>query len=123
GVDAAGHPPGGLVPPAGSSNRHRRQVTLMKRSPGRFGASLGKSTGWIVRSRLLRAGMREIADVSYDRIDDAGLHFNVDGEKRLLEVDSVVVCAGQESERTLYDELLALGVRPAVVGGAHTALE
>ena len=61
--------------------------------------------------------------VEYERIDDAGLHITVDGEPRLLEVDSIVVCAGQESRRDLADALTALGVRSHLIGGADVAGE
>jgi 2,4-dienoyl-CoA reductase (NADPH2) len=64
-----------------------------------------------------------IPGVDYQRIDDDGLHVTVDGEPRLLEVDTVVVCAGQESERGLYDDLLAAGRTAHLVGGADVAAE
>ena len=65
----------------------------------------------------------EIAGAHYDRVDDTGLHYTVDGEQHVLDVDTVIVCAGQESERGLYEDLRALGVEPVLIGGAHTAAE
>ena len=100
-----------------------RQVTLLQRSPQRPGERLGLSTGWIHRSRLKRRGVRMISGCSYDRIDDAGLHIRVDGKPSVLEADTVVICAGQEVNRTLADELAALGVAVDVIGGAHVATE
>jgi 2,4-dienoyl-CoA reductase (NADPH2) len=64
-----------------------------------------------------------IPGVTYERVDDTGLHVTVDGEPCVLEVDTVVVCAGQESERGLYDDLLAAGRTPHLVGGADVAAE
>ena len=88
-----------------------------------MGRSLGKSTGWILRARLANAGVPEISGVTYERIDDQGLHISVDGESSVLDVDSVVICAGQESERSLAGELQAAGVPAVLVGGAHSAVE
>ncbi|WP_026927555.1 FAD-dependent oxidoreductase [Granulicoccus phenolivorans] len=124
-VDPAIAEPGGLLSP---KRRPRTQppaheVTILQRTPGRFGRSLGKSTGWTLRARLAHAGLQEIAGVSYDRIDDRGLHYTLDGAQHLLEVDTVIVCAGQESDRTLYDELVAAGGETELIGGAHTAAE
>jgi hypothetical protein len=71
----------------------------------------------------LHAGLREVPGATYKRIDGDGLHYDVNGESRVLEVDSVVTCAGQESDRALYDELVEVGVTPVLIGGAHTAAE
>jgi 2,4-dienoyl-CoA reductase (NADPH2) len=64
-----------------------------------------------------------VSGVEYKKIDDAGLHCVIDGEPMLLDVDTVIVCAGQESERNLYDELIATGVKPQLIGGAFEAGE
>ncbi|MFI5793468.1 FAD-dependent oxidoreductase [Streptomyces sp. NPDC051677] len=107
--------------PLGEPPAH--EITMFQRRPGRFGRSLGKSTGWILKTRLQHAGVSEIAGARYDRLDDAGLHYTLDGEQHVFDVDTVIVCAGQESERSLYDDLCALGVEPVLIGGAHTAAE
>ena len=100
-----------------------RQVTLLQRSDGRVGARLGLSTGWIHRNRLRRRGVKTLTGCSYQRVDDAGLHVIVNGEPRLLAVDTVVICAGQEVNRTLADELFEHGMTVDVIGGAHIATE
>lgn len=64
-----------------------------------------------------------LGGVEYDRIDDAGLHIRIEGEPRLLDVDTVIVCAGQEPARGLYDELVARGLSPQLIGGAFEAAE
>ena len=72
---------------------------------------------------LRDAGVHQLRGVTYERIDDAGLHLTVDGTPRVLAVDQVVVCAGQDSVRGLYDELLAAGRDVSVIGGADVAAE
>jgi len=121
GVDLAGLAPGGLGSPQPA--KPWRSVVLLQRKPQRPGATLGLTTGWALRARLEQRGLKAISGCAYERIDDAGVHLRVNGEPKLLEVDTVVVCAGQESEAALADELRALGIEPAVIGGAELAAE
>ena len=121
GVDADFETPGGLVtahpePPA-------RKVWLLQRSPGKPGARLGKTTGWIHRATLKAKGVKMLGGVEYLGVDDAGLHIRVDGSEQILPVDHVVICAGQESRRGLFDALQAKGQRSHLIGGAHVAAE
>ncbi|MGV9294498.1 oxidoreductase [Amycolatopsis sp. NPDC003676] len=111
--------PGGLAKPKPEPSP--RQVYLLQRKKSPIGAGLGKTSGWVHRAALRAKGVEKISGVSYDRIDDAGLHVTIDGKPRLLEVDTVVVCAGQESVRELAG---ALGDVPVhLVGGADEARE
>ncbi|ODV09701.1 MAG: NADPH-dependent 2,4-dienoyl-CoA reductase [Rubrivivax sp. SCN 70-15] len=121
GVATAPEVPGGLAQP--QPPRPRRTVTLLQRKPEKPGRTLGLSTGWALRARLEQRGLQMLSGCSYERIDDAGLHLVVEGKPMLLEVDTVVVCAGQESENAFADELRTLGVAPAVIGGAEVAAE
>jgi 2,4-dienoyl-CoA reductase (NADPH2) len=102
-----------------------REVHLLQRKTSMIGQDLGKTSGWAHRSVLKQSGVEQISGATYERIDEAGLHLTVDGEPRLLEVDDVVVCAGQESNRSLYDDLLAADPRRTVhlIGGADVAAE
>ncbi|MDQ8701254.1 NADPH-dependent 2,4-dienoyl-CoA reductase [Streptomyces sp. LHD-70] len=100
-----------------------RQVHLLQRKASKVGAGLGKTTGWIHRTELRHRGVTMLAGVSYERIDDAGLHIGVDGATQVLDVDTVVLCAGQEPRRELYDALLAVGQSVHVIGGADVAAE
>ncbi|MDI3405875.1 NADPH-dependent 2,4-dienoyl-CoA reductase [Streptomyces cavernicola] len=100
-----------------------RQVHLLQRKASKVGAGLGKTTGWIHRTELRHRGVTMVAGVSYERIDDAGLHIGVDGATQVLDVDTVVLCAGQEPRRELYDALLAAGQSVHVIGGADVAAE
>lgn len=121
GVDTEYRERGGL----GTAERPKspRTVHLLQRKASKVGAGLGRTTGWIHRTELRHRGVTMIAGVGYDRIDDDGLHVTVDGEQRLLPVDTIVLCAGQEPRRELYEELLA-GGRPAhLIGGADVAAE
>ncbi|MEV8609687.1 NADPH-dependent 2,4-dienoyl-CoA reductase [Amycolatopsis sp. NPDC051373] len=98
-----------------------RTVYLLQRKKTPIGASLGKTSGWVHRAALKAKGVERISGVTYERVDDAGLHVTVDGKPRLLEVDTVVVCAGQEPVRDLAD---ALGSAPVhLIGGAEVAAE
>ena len=101
----------------------RRQVTMVKRSPGGFGKTLGKSTGWILRQELKDLGVRQIAEARYLKIDEQGLHIAVGDKVEVLPADTIVVCAGQDSDRSLADELEARGQSVHVVGGARLAGE
>ncbi len=124
GVDVTLENPGGLLPDTALKRPiSPRAVTLMQRSSGRLGRSLGRTTGWILRASLTRAGLRELAGVTYESIDDDGLHFLLDGEAQVLAVDTIVICAGQDSERTLHDALMDAGIAPLLIGGAHQAGE
>ena len=122
GVDPLVAQPGGLTPPAAPHSP--RQVWLLQRKSTRPGAGLGKTSGWVHRATLARNGVTMLAGVQYDRIDDAGLHITVGGEQRLLEVDNVVICAGQESLADLMPlDGIAGGPRFHKIGGAALATE
>jgi 2,4-dienoyl-CoA reductase (NADPH2) len=92
----------------------RHQITMLKRSQGPFGHSLGRTTGWVHRAELARNGVRMMKGVEYRRIDAAGVHIAADGKEILVEADTVVVCAGQDPHRTLEGH---------VIGGARQASE
>lgn len=100
-----------------------REVTMLKRSPGRFGKTLGKSTGWILRQELQDYKVRQIEGATYRKIDENGLHIEVEGQSQILQADTIVVCAGQESENTLVKPLEEANVSVHVIGGAKLAGE
>ena len=100
-----------------------RKVWLLQRSPGRPGARLGKTTGWIHRATLKAKGVKMLGGVEYLGVDDAGLHIRVDGQEQTLPVDHVVICAGQEPRRDLHAALQAAGVEAHLIGGADVAAE
>ncbi|MFW3470848.1 FAD-dependent oxidoreductase [Streptomyces microflavus] len=121
GVDTAYAERGGLRAP--ERPKTPRTVHLVQRKTTKVGAGLGKTTGWIHRTELRHRGVEMIAGASYDLIDDEGLHLTVDGERRVLPVDTVVLCAGQEPRRELYEELRAAGGPVHLIGGADVAAE
>ena len=100
-----------------------RQVWLLQRSEGRLGARLNKTTGWVHRATLKAKRVTMLGKVSYERFDDQGLHVTVDGKPQILPVENVVLCAGQEPNRRLADELIAAGLTVHVIGGADVAAE
>ena len=112
---------GNLTQPAPEVPAHR--ITMLKRSTTPFGATLGLTTGWTLRIELARAGVQMIGGVRYDKIDDAGVHIAVEGAARVVEADTVVVCAGQEPNRALAAGLEARGKKPHLIGGAKLAAE
>ena len=121
GIDKTGSVRGGLKPveePAPA-----RQITLCQRSTGKLGAGLGKTTGWIHRAQLKKANVEMLAEVSYQKIDDVGLHISVKGSPRTLAVDTVVICAGQVEVADLAAPLQAAGIEVHVIGGAKLAGE
>jgi 2,4-dienoyl-CoA reductase (NADPH2) len=121
GVGDPADAPGGLVPKAPATSP--RQVYLLQRKTSKVGAGLGKTSGWVHRSALAARGVETLRGVTYERIDDAGVHITAAGRPRVLEVDDVVICAGQESRRDLFDELRAAGLPVHLVGGADVAAE
>ena len=115
---------GGLVPPRPAPSP--REVHLLQRKESRIGKGLGKTTGWVHRAVLKAKGVQQHTGVNYERIDDAGLHisFGVDHSRpTVLDVDTVVLCTGQESVNELAAELSARGVSVHVIGGADVAAE
>ncbi len=100
-----------------------RQIYLMQRRNERLGKGLGKTTGWIHRTKLRNRNVKMLSDVTYQRIDDYGLHILRGNEPQVLDVEHVVICAGQESERSLVKQLQILGVSAHVIGGAERATE
>ncbi len=100
-----------------------REIYLLQRKTTKLGKGLGKTTGWIHRRALKLRGVEMIGGCQYERIDDAGLHLTVEGEARLLEVDHVIICAGQESLRELHEPLQQAGKSVHVIGGADVAAE
>jgi 2,4-dienoyl-CoA reductase (NADPH2) len=125
GVDATIAGRGGLVPSPQGGGGHggTRQVVMLQRKAGRMGRGLGVSTGWVLRLLLAKRKVAQITGVTYRRIDDAGLHITVEGEERVVPADTIVICAGQEPERALYDALIARGAKAHVIGGAERAAE
>jgi 2,4-dienoyl-CoA reductase (NADPH2) len=103
-----------------------REVYLLQRTKGTQGKRLGKTSGWVHRASLKAKGVQQLSGVNYERIDDDGLHISFGPDRsdaRLLEVDNVVICAGQESVRDLEDGLRHKGIEPHVIGGADVAAE
>ncbi|MFJ8937300.1 FAD-dependent oxidoreductase [Streptomyces sp. NPDC102365] len=121
GVDMDYRAPGGLGAPERPAPP--RSVHLLQRKTSKVGAGLGKTTGWIHRAELKHRGVTMVPGVSYDRIDDAGLHVTVDGESSVLPVDTIVLCTGQEPRRDLYESLRAAGRSVHLIGGADVAAE
>jgi 2,4-dienoyl-CoA reductase (NADPH2) len=101
------HPRGGVQGVEPQVDTSGREIYLLQRKTTPVGKTLGKTTGWAHKISLLRKGVEMIAGVSYEKIDDDGLHVTVNGKSRLLAVDNVIMCAGQESENTLYQHLLS----------------
>ena len=121
GIDTTYAHRGGLK--TARSEASPRQVYLLQRKWSKVGDGLAKTTGWIRRTLLKKRGVEMIAGVSYERIDDAGLHITVDGAAKTLPVDTIVVCAGQESQRELQAPLEAAGIPVSLIGGADLASE
>ncbi len=88
--------PGGLAPAGGEKPHPAHRITMLKRSTAPFGATLGRTTGWVHRAELARNGVQMIGGVQYRRIDDAGVHIAADGKEMVIAADTVVVCAGQQ---------------------------
>lgn len=121
GIDTGYAQAGGLAQPQAEPSP--RRVHLLQRKSTKVGDQLGKTTGWIHRTSLKARSVAMGSGVAYERIDDAGLHITVDGQPQLLEVDNVVLCAGQEPQRELHAALSAAGCSVHLIGGADVAAE
>ncbi|RMG31927.1 MAG: NADPH-dependent 2,4-dienoyl-CoA reductase, partial [Bacteroidetes bacterium] len=121
GVDMQYAHRGGLTEP--HPHPSPREIYLLQRSEGKLGAKLGKTTGWIHRNSLRKKQVNMMGGVRYGMVDDEGLHLLVDNKPVVLKVDNVVVCAGQEPLRELYDQLKDNGVSLHLIGGAEEAKE
>jgi len=100
-----------------------REVFLLQRKKTKVGAGLGKTTGWIHRTTLKHKGVQMMNQVSYEKIDDRGLHILLNDEPMLLEVDNIIVCAGQEPQRAMFDALQQASIPVHLIGGADKAAE
>ncbi|WP_049008886.1 NADPH-dependent 2,4-dienoyl-CoA reductase [Citrobacter koseri] len=123
GIDTSLQQPGGLRPEGPHLSRSPRQIVMLQRKASKPGQGLGKTTGWVHRVTLLSRGVKMIPAVSYQKIDDDGLHVLINGEPQLLNVDHVVICAGQEPRRELAEPLRASGKTVHLIGGCDVAME
>ncbi|TDX33356.1 NADPH-dependent 2,4-dienoyl-CoA reductase [Rhodovulum visakhapatnamense] len=114
---------GGLAPEGPRPEPPRRAVTLLQRKAEKPGKRLGKTTGWIHRAALQMKGVTMLSGVTYDRITPEGIEISLGPDRRLIAADTVVLCAGQEPERSLAADLEAAGIAHHVIGGADVAAE
>ncbi|MCO8086511.1 NADPH-dependent 2,4-dienoyl-CoA reductase [Acinetobacter lwoffii] len=121
GIDTDYENVGGLK--AANVEKPQREIYLLQRKAASVGASLGKTTGWIHRTGLKHRDVKMIAGANYEKIDDQGLHIVVNDKPAVLEVDHVIICAGQESYTAMFDELKAVGKNVHLIGGAKEAGE
>jgi 2,4-dienoyl-CoA reductase (NADPH2) len=121
GVDKSYQTRGALKDP--SHVEIKRKVYLLQRKSSNVGSGLGKTTGWVHRKSLRSHGVEMIPGVSYKEVNDQGLHIEVNGEPRVLDVDNVIICAGQVPNRELQQDLTSLGLTVHLIGGADVASE
>jgi 2,4-dienoyl-CoA reductase (NADPH2) len=100
-----------------------REIWMLQRKSSKPGKGLGKTTGWVHRLSLRKRGVKMVTGVEYRRIDDCGLLIHHDGRDKLLEVDNVIVCAGQLPRRELQEPLQSAGMTVHLIGGADVAAE
>ena len=126
GVTDPGAHRGGLAPEGAQPDAPARAVTLLQRKAEKHGKRLGKTTGWIHRATLNMKDVQFVGGVNYERIDSTGLHVSF-GEARekptLIEVDDIVLCAGQVPDRSLAEALEQAGIAHHIIGGADVAAE
>lgn len=114
---------GGLSPEGPKVHPSPRQIFLLQRKTSKVGEGLGKTTGWIHRTSLAMRGVKMLNSVSYDAIDDEGLHITRAEQVSCLPVDTIIICAGQEPRRELHQPLLDMGKTVHLIGGADIAAE
>lgn len=123
GIDFNNHPRGGVTGIEPVVTKTDRNIWLLQRKETPVGRGLGKTTGWTHRLTLNRRGVTMINSCEYLRIDDSGLHIRRNNEIQVLPVDNVIICAGQESERRLFDDLTKIHSSVELIGGAFKAAE
>ncbi|MFT5573053.1 MAG: 2,4-dienoyl-CoA reductase (NADPH2) [Cryomorphaceae bacterium] len=129
GIDFENHPRGGVTGVKPVIEKADREVYLLQRKDTPVGRGLGKTTGWTHRISLAKRDVNMLNGIEYQRIDDLGLHILRNGQAQTLEVDTIIVCAGQTSERSLYDalteaqEVSAKTTGIHLIGGAFMAAE
>lgn len=119
GIDRSLQHSGGLIQP--QVNTSGRTVYLLQRKSGKVGKGAGKTTGWIHYETLKHRGVQLLSNVKYQKVDHAGLHIEVEDQRRLLVVDHIIICVGQESESELLDSVKCLNKPFYVIGGAADA--
>jgi len=123
GIDKSIESRGGIAGVKAEVHPSPREIFMFKRSKGKFGGNLGKTTGWIHRANLKKKNVQFINEVQYTKIDDEGLHYIRNNEQKVLEVDTIVICAGQTPFKELLAPLEAEGKKVHVIGGADIAAE
>ena len=123
GIDFKNHPRGGVTGVEPVVESADREVVLLQRKTSPVGRGLGKTTGWTHRIALSRRGVKMVNGVEYVKIDDDGLHVLINNEPQVLDVDTIIVCAGQTPLRDLHDALQQAGQKSTLVGGAFEAAE
>ncbi|MBJ7402071.1 MAG: FAD-dependent oxidoreductase [Bradyrhizobium sp.] len=123
GVDGNFSAPGALKADPQAPVDGTRKVVMLQRKTTKPGDGLGVSTGWILRNALRKYGVEMLGGVSYERINDEGLHIKIAGRRQVIAADTIVLCTGQESERALHAALIERGIPATVVGGAKEATE
>ena len=121
GIDTAYQHRGGLTQP--KKEHVPRELWILQRSKGKVGDRLGKTTGWAHRLTLKNRGVRMWSEVNYEKIDDAGLHITLKGQPQVLDVDNIIICAGQHPLRELQEPLTQAGLKVHLIGGAKEAGE
>ncbi|NMP17109.1 NADPH-dependent 2,4-dienoyl-CoA reductase [Thalassotalea sp. Y01] len=114
---------GGALMPNHEHTKAEREIYLMQRKITKVGAGLGKTTGWIHRSTLKNQGVKMMPGVEYRKITDNGLYIIVNGEEIFINCNNVVICAGQDSDRSLFEQLVDLNQNAHLIGGADVAAE
>lgn len=123
GVDLDVTARGGVAGMEANVEPSEREVFLIQRKTSKVGAGLGKTTGWIHRTVLKNKGVQMISGAQYDKIDDKGLHISIGDKQTLLDVDHVIICAGQDPKRDLQSSVEAKGLKVTLIGGADVASE
>lgn len=121
GIDTSYSNVGGLKP--AQVEQPSREIYLLQRKATSVGAGLGKTTGWIHRTGLKNREVKMIPGATYNKIDDQGLHITINEQTTVLDVDHVVICAGQESYTAMFDQLEQVGKKVHLIGGAKEAGE
>lgn len=123
GIDKSMEARGGIAGVKPQIEKPKREIFMFKRSKGKFGGKLGKTTGWIHRANLKKMKVNFVNEVNYQKIDDLGLHYEQNNELKTLNADNIIICAGQNPLKNLLQPLEDKGIKVHVIGGADVAAE
>ena len=123
GIDFTNHPRGGVTGVTTKASKSDREIFLLQRKVTPLGIGLGKTTGWTHRLNLRKKEIKMLKGVTYKKIVKNGIYISINDQDQFIECDNIIVCAGQEPDRSFFNAANKSGFRMHLIGGAYEARE